>query len=224
MNGQLVPARLRLLWTCISLLMLSLSMPAVAATSSSPVPGNYCPGTDVLLVAAEELSASLYQVMRSRAALINKDLVTAANELASSGTTLHLAASRGAAARTILVIDAIIQARTGEDYVHLLTWFPLLQKSMDTMPEDATVLAAKELIDRTKDIMLGDKDGDPMVSLRAARHMLSCDGLDLPLHEAMRARDDLVKELNPDTKSSAYDALRDALRSALVYTLTSNEK
>ena len=225
MKIQTVHFRQHLFRACIPIFSLLFSMSAVAApTSTSPQPGNYCPGSDVLLVSAEELSATLEQVMQSRAALIDKDPETAVGELASSEATLRLAASRGAAARTILVIDAMLKARTGEDYVQLLTWFPLLQKSMSTLPDDATVKSANNLINQSKDIMMGDKDGDPMVPLRSARHMLACDGLDIPLHEAMRARSDLMKELNQNTKSSAYDPLRDALRSALVYTLTNGGK
>lgn len=215
-----------LLWACIPLLALSFSMSAAAATtaSSSPKPGNYCPGTDIRLVVAEELSTSLELSMRSRAALINKDQVTAISELISARTALHLAASRGAAARTMLLIDAIIQSWSGEDYAQLLAWFPLLQTSLLTLPNDATVSAAEESIGRAEDIMQGDKDGDAMQSLKEARHMLACDGLDIPLQEAMQAQDELMKQLNQNTKNIAYDNLRDALRNALAYTLKNSEK
>ena len=226
MNRQGVLTSKRLLWACIPLLALSFSMSAAAATTagSSPKPGNYCPGTDIRLVVAEELSASLEFSMRSRAALINKDQVTAISELNSARTSLHLAASRGAAARTMLLIDAIIQAGSGEDYAQLLTWFPLLQTSLLTLPNDATVSAAEESISRAEDIMQGDKDGDAMQSLKEARHMLACDGLDIPLQEAMQAQDELMKQLNQNTKNIAYDTLRDALRNALAYTLKNSEK
>jgi len=201
-------------------------MSAAAATTagSSPKPGNYCPGRDIRLVVAEELSTSLELSMRSRAALINKDQVTAISELISARTTLHLAASRGAAARTMLLIDAIIQSWSGEDYAQLLAWFPLLQTSLLTLPNDATVSAAEESIGRAEDIMQGDKDGDAMQSLKEARHMLACDGLDIPLQEAMQAQDELMKQLNQNTKNIAYDNLRDALRNALAYTLSNSEK
>jgi hypothetical protein len=226
MTRQGVLTSKRLLWACIPLLALSFSMSTAAATTagSSPKPGNYCPGTDIRLVVAEELSTSLELSMRSRAALINKDQVTAISELISARTTLHLAASRGAAARTMLLIDAIIQSWSGEDYAQLLAWFPLLQTSLLTLPNDTTVSAAEESIGRAEDIMQGDKDGDAMQSLKEARHMLACDGLDIPLQEAMQAQDELMKQLNQNTKNIAYDNLRDALRNALAYTLSNSEK
>ena len=228
MNRQAVHTSKRLLWRCIPFLALSLSMPTVAATTAatSSKPGSYCPAPDILLVAAEELSASLDLTMRSRAALINKNQATAISGLTSAGTTLHLAASRGAAARTILLIDAIMQAKVGEDYAQVLAWFPLLQRSLQTIPDDAAVSAAGDLIGSAEDIMQGDIDGDPMKPLREARHMLACDGLDIPLQEAMQAQDKLMKQLgqHKPVKNSAYDTLLDSLRSALGYTVENSDK
>lgn len=226
MNQHRVHTGKGLLCACISVLALSFSMPAVATTAaSSPEAGSYCPGRDIRLVVAEDLSASLDMAMRSRSALVKSDQATAIADLTAAGTTLHLAASRGAAARTILLIDAIIQARAGVDYARMLEWFPLLQTSLLTLPDDARLSAADDLIGRAKDIMLGEvKDSDPMEPLKKARHMLACDGLDIPLQEAMQAQDKLMKVLGPNTKNSAYDTLIDALRSALVYTLENSEK
>lgn len=223
MNRQSAHTGKRLAWACIPFLALSFSLPAAAA-ATSPKPGNYCPGTDILLVVAEELSTSLNLSMRSRVALTNKDLAGAISKLAAAGTALDLAASRGAAARTIMLIDAIIQARAGEDNVQLLAWFPLLQKSLLTLPNDATTSAAGDLIGRAEDIMQGDKDSDPLAPLREARHMLACDSLDIPLQEAMQAQDNLLKQLDQNTKNNAYDTLRDALRRALAYTLGNSRK
>jgi hypothetical protein len=201
-------------------LALSFSMPAVPA-NTSPEPGSYCLKTDVLLVVAEELSVSLDLTMRSRAALKNKEPATAIRELNFAGTALHLAASRGASARTVLLIDAIIQARTGDDYAQMLAWFPLLQASLLTLPDDATESAAEDFIVGAKEVMQGDKTGDPVTLLNQARHMLACDGLDIPIQEAMRALDALPAQLAQGNqgKSNAYDALLDALRNALMYTL-----
>jgi hypothetical protein len=226
MNQHHVHTSKGLLWACISVLALSFSMPAVATTASTaPEAGSYCPGRDILLVVAEDLSASLDMAMRSRAALVKGDQATAIADLTSAGTALHLAASRGAAARTILLIDAIIQARAGVDYARMLEWFPVLQTSLLTLPDDARLSAADDLIGRAKDIMLGDaKESDPMEPLKKARHMLACDGLDIPLQEAMRAQDNLMKVLDRNTKNSAYDTLIHSLRSALVYTLENSEK
>jgi len=212
-----------LLWACIPFLLLSFSMPAAATTTTgtAPEPGSYCPNTEVLLIIAEELSASLDAAMRSRAALINNDRVTAIRELTLSRTALHLAASRGAAARTILLIDAIIQAKSGEDYARMLAWFPVLRASLLTLSDDATETATDDLVGRAEEIMQGGKEGDPMAPLVQARHMMACDGLDIPLQAAMRAQDDLMKALGQDSpdKSSSYDQLLDALRNALLYTL-----
>jgi hypothetical protein len=225
MNRHHVHTGKGLLWVCISVLALSFSMPVASSTTTSPNAGSYCPGRDILLIVAEELSASLDMAMRSRAALMNSDQVTAISDLTSAGTTLHLAASRGAAARTILLIDAIIQAKAGEDYARMLEWFPLLQTSLLTLPHDATLSAVDDLIGRAKDIMQGDvKDSDPMGPLKQARHMLACDGLDIPLQEAMWAQDNLMKVLGRNTKDSAYDILIDSLRQALVYALKNSER
>jgi hypothetical protein len=223
MNRQFANAGKRLLWASIPFLALSFSMTAAAATpaDTSPEPGSYCPNTDVLLVVAEELSASLDLTMRSRAALKNKEPATAIRELNLASTALHLAASRGAAARTILVIDAIIQARSGDDYAQMLAWFPLLHASLLTLPDDATESAAEDLIVGAEGIMQGDKAGDPVTLLNQARHMLACDGLDIPIQDAMSAMDALLTQLgqgNPG-KNNAYDVILDALRSALLYTL-----
>ena len=74
MNQHQVHTSKGLLWACISVLALSFSMPAVATTAStSPEAGSYCPGRDILLVVAEDLSASLDMAMRSRAALVKGD-------------------------------------------------------------------------------------------------------------------------------------------------------
>ncbi|SFI39016.1 hypothetical protein SAMN05428978_100818 [Nitrosomonas sp. Nm34] len=207
-------------------MVLLFSMPSSAATTAaiSPEPGNYCPSRNILLISAEELSASLGLVMSSRAALVDKDQKTAISKLASAGTILRLAASRGVAARTILLIDAIIQSRTGGDYAQMLAWFPLLQTYLLTLPNETTVSTADDLIGRAEDIMQGEEGGDPLVLLKKARHMLACDGLDIPLQEAIQAQDNLMKQLDQNTKSGAYDTLLDSLRRALAYTVGNSEK
>ncbi len=227
MNRQSVRNRKCLLWACLPFLLLSINTPATAATDAgaSPKPGSYCPGTDVLLIVAEDISASLDLAMRSRAALINNDSSMAISELNSAGTTLRLAASRGAAARTILLIDAIIQAKAGENYAQMLTWFPLMHTSLLTLSDDATESAADGMIGRAKAIMQGDKEGDPMEFLKQARHMLACDGLDIPLQAAIAAQGALMKQLsqgNP-VKNNVYDGFLDALRNTLLYTLGNPE-
>ncbi|VAW78109.1 hypothetical protein MNBD_GAMMA15-472 [hydrothermal vent metagenome] len=213
----------RLLRACLAFLVLSLSFPAVAEIT--PKPGSYCPGKDILLVVAEELSASLNLSMHSRTALINKDQITAINTLDSAGTTLRLAASRGAAARTTLLIDSIIEAGPGESYAQMLSWFPLLHTSLLTLPDDATASAAENLIGRAEDSMQTENGKNPVKLLREARHLLTCDGLDIPLQAAIQAQIKLMKQLVPRTpaKNSDYDALFDSLRNALTYTLNNSQ-
>lgn len=207
-------------WIGLTVLAASFSLPAAAA----PKPGHYCPGTDVELVVAEEISTSLDLVMQSRTAMINNDLTASISELTASGTALHLAASRGAAARTTLLIDAVIQSKTGDDYPKMLAWFPLLHASLLTLPDDPTVRATGDLIGHAEDILQGDEDGDPVESLKKARDMLSCDGLDIPLADAIQAENTLSKNLSRKTTIDDYDTLVDSLRRALVYTLGNGEK
>lgn len=218
MNEQTRPSNKGFYLSCIPFLTLLLSMP-VSAAEVTAKPGSYCPGTDILLVVAEELSSSLDFAMRSRAAQVDGDFTQAANTLNSAGTTLHLAASRGAAARTILLIDAIIEAKAGENYAQTLTWFPLLRTSLLTLPDQATVRSANDYIASAQDIMQGDKSGDPIDALKKARHTLACDGLDIPLQAAMQAQEGLAKVLDKVTKATAYDTLIESLRNALSYTL-----
>jgi hypothetical protein len=223
MDYKITPNDKSSLLLCISFLILLLSMP-VSAAEDVVKPGSYCPDTNILLIVAEELSVSLDFSMRSRQALIENKLVLAADKLHAAGTTLHLAASRGAAARTILLIDAIIGAMNGEDYTQTLTLFPLLQASLLTLQDQATVRSANDNIANAQDIMQGEKKGDPIDALKKARHTLACDGLDIPLQAAMQAQEDLVKVLGQDTKATAYDKLIGALRNALTYTLENSKQ
>lgn len=224
MNRQSVVKTKRLLWLAIPLLTLSFNIAAATEPEATPNPGNYCPDPDILLITAEELSTSLNLSMRSRAALMYKDQVQAASELFAARTVLQLAASRGAAARTNQLIDAMIQSWSSENYAQMLSWYPVLQASLLTLPEDATVRAAEESIGRAEEIMQGFKDGDAMQSLKDAKHMLACDGLDVPLQEAMQAQEKLMRQINQNAKDISYTTLRDTLRNALLYTLSNSEK
>ena len=224
MNQSAVRTVCRKLGTCMTLL-LSLHLPtaaAVEAAAEQPKPGSYCPGVDVMLITAEEISAGLDLAMRSRASLIGGDRIMAMSELSSVGTVLRLAASRGGAARTMLLVDAIVQSRAGEDYAQMLTWFPLLHRSLMTLPRDASVAAADDLIGRAKQIMQGDIEGNAFQSLNEARHMLACDGLAIPLQAALQAQHDLMQQFDGITKKSAYDLLIDALQKALKFVLGRN--
>ncbi len=211
----------QLLWICIPLFTLSFSM---SATAGAPLPGAYCLSQNTRLAIAGELAGSLDLTMRSRTAQINKDSTAAISELASSRAILFLAASHAAAARTILIIDAIIQAKSAEGYARMLTtWFPLLHASLQTLPNNATVKAAADLIDRAEDYMQGDSEGNPMDLLAQARHMLACDSLDIPMQQALQAQSSLIKQFNKNTKSKAYDDLLNALHETLHYALGNND-
>jgi len=224
MKRQSIIARKRLLCACAPLLALSFSMPVAATASPKPEPGNYCPDTVATLHAvANDLSAGLDLTMRSRSAQINGNPATAVTDLNSVGSTLSLAASHGTAARTSLLIDAIIKAKAAADYARLLTWFPLLHASLQPLGDNAAARAADDLISRAEEIMQGDQEGDPLQLLNEARHMLACDGLDIPLQEAIQARDKLISTFSEHTKANAYDPLLKALHGALAYTLKSNE-
>lgn len=227
MRRQTLVTKKHLLRLFIALLILSWNVTAATTSAKTPAampkPGNYCPAPEILLVTAEELSTSLDLVMRSRAALSYKDRAKAASELFAAKTALQLAAGRGAAARTNKLIDAMIQSWSSEDFKQLLTWFPVLKASLLTLPEGAGVSVAEESIGRAEDIMQGFEDGDAMKSLEAAKHMLACDGLEIPLKEAMQAQDKLMQQLKQNANDISYTPLRDALRNALLYALNNSQ-
>ena len=57
MDKGAINTSIKVFWACIFILALMFSMPAVSATTNvSPTPGTYCPGKNVLLIKAEELS------------------------------------------------------------------------------------------------------------------------------------------------------------------------
>lgn len=221
MNRHTMANGKKILWLCIPLFILSFSMPASADSAKQ---GAYCPSRDIRLTIAERLLVSLDLTMKSRAAQINKDSTAAISDLASAGATLYMAAGHGSAARTMLLIDAIIQAKAGEDYAQMLaTWFPLLHASLRMLPDDANVKAAGDLIYRAEDLMQGDREGDPLELLSQARHMLACDSLDIPLQKAIQAQSSLIKQFKPSTKSNAYDTLLNALHNTLNYSLGASD-
>ncbi|MCB1830880.1 MAG: hypothetical protein KDI35_12455, partial [Gammaproteobacteria bacterium] len=97
-----------------------------------------------------------------------------------------------------------------------------LHRSLMTLPRDASVAAADDLIGRAKQIMQGDIEGNAFQSLNEARHMLACDGLAIPLQAALQAQHDLMQQFDGITKKSAYDSLIDALQKALKFVLGRN--
>ena len=204
----------------MAILFLFLSAPVSANTASDTPVGTYCPGPDILLISAEELSTGLNLILRSQNAFNNKDLETAKSELNSAGTALHLAASRGSSARTNLILDTIIQAKQSEDYSQMLHWFPLLEKSINTMKIDPTVNKAKAIIAQTRSLLEGAKKGDPVNQLMLTRHILACDKLDIPLQQAIQSQNLLLKQLYNKNPKPDYKSLLKAVNKALSFTLS----
>lgn len=207
----------------LAILLLSYSMPSFAVTPSLAdiQPGVYCPGNNIKLIIAEELTASLDLAMRSRAAMFDKDQATALNALAALGTTLNLAASRGAGARTAELIDAIIRSSSGENYKQMLDWLPLLYTSLQPLQNEAAGQTAKQLIEQAEQVMAGEKEGKPLQLLKQSQHMLSCDRLSIPIEQALADQFILVSKMRRGqvSKITDYDALLDSLRNALQYAL-----
>lgn len=209
----------RHIWFHISVLVLLISPQVSAETYTTIKPGVYCADTSALVPIAEELGVSLVQTMRSQTSIILKDRATAIQQLAVVGTSLQLAASRGAAARTALLIDAIIQTEINEGHTKALRWFPLLQTSLLTLPDDATTNAAGDLFGQAQSIMQNDEKGDATELLKQARHMLACDDLNIPLQQAIDAQTLLIEKLIKGENKVTFDDLLEALHNSLSYTI-----
>jgi hypothetical protein len=126
----------------------------------------------------------------------------------------------------MLLIDAVTEGKPAMDYTRMLTWFPLLYTSLQTLPNDENSRSADTLIARAEDIIQRQGEEDPLRYLSEARHMLACDELDIPLQAAIKAQSSLLMRLGQrrPLKPSAYDSLLDSLRNALSYCLQQNEK
>ena len=61
-------------------------------------------------------------------------------------------------------------------------------------------------------------------ALKEARHMLTCDDLDISLQQATVEQGKLMKQLGQNERYSRYDSLLDSLHSALCYTLENSGK
>lgn len=207
---------------CSLLLLPSLATAAAAAKPEAGNPGNYCPAAKIQRIMAEELTASLDLILESQALSGDKNRLRKISTLQSAGTTLQLAASRGAAARITVLMDAILQAKPSEDYQQMLSWFPLLKTAMQALPgDDDAVNRANEAIAHAEAIMDGSETGSPLRRLRQARHFLACDDLDIPLQKAMTAQGTLLGQLQQrgPVASTAYADLLDSLRTTLMYVL-----
>lgn len=205
-------------------ILLSILSPLQAsnAAPSAPTPGKYCPAPSILLISAEDLSSSLDLAMRSRAALERKDRVETLNTLTAVGGILQQAASRGAGARTALLIDSIIFARSNEGNEHLLTWFPMLHTALLALPDDATPRAADDAVSRAEEILQGERKGDILDELKKARHLLRCDGLNLPLQAAIVEQSRLFFKFQNHSKpltTKDYEKILESLRSAINFIL-----
>ncbi len=203
-------------------LMLCISTTTMAKSSSTQVtPGNYCPSTNILLIIAEDLSSSLEFVMQSRAAQTRGDLHTMQSALDAAGVTLQQARSRGAGARTALLISSTILSRVNENNAQLLAWFPLLHSALLTLPYDDARNAADDAIGRAEEILQDGQNGKPLDQLKKARHFLTCDGLDLPLQAAGKEQTrllSLIRQHKP-VVTKDYDKIVDSLRTAIAYVL-----
>ena len=212
------------LYLCSLLILLISSSPLqmLKADSSQPSPGNYCGAPDLLLITAEDLTSSLELIMRSRAAQARSDLTEMASTLNAAGTTLQQAASRGAGARTSLLIHSIILARINDNNDQLLTWFPLLHSAILTLPNDRIQGAADDAVSLAEEILQGDRKGDALEQLKKARHYLSCDKLNLPLQAALDEHSQLVFKIHQKHKpvvAKDYDKIISSLRNAMTFIL-----
>lgn len=215
------------LWGLLILLMSSSPLQMVKADSTQPVPGNYCPNANILLITAEDLSSSLELIMRSRAAQAIGGLTEMASTLNAAGTTLQQTASRGAGARTALLIHSIILARVNDKNDQLLAWFPLLHSAIGTLPDDKTKSAADDAVWRAEEILKRDRTGNPLEQLRKAHHFLTCDGLNLPLQAALDEHKRLIIKIHQKLKPMVqkdYDKIIDSLRNAMTYILEHSKK
>jgi len=212
------------LYLCSLLILLISSSPLqmVKADTSQPSPGDYCPAADILLITAEDLSSSLELIMRSRAAQARGDLSEMLNTLNAAGPMLQQATSRGAGARTALLIDSVILARPNESNQQLLTWFPLLRSALLALPDDYAQDTAEEAVGHAEEILQGDRKGDALEQLKKARHFLTCDGLNLPLQAALMEQSRLFFKIQHRSKqvtTKDYDKILESLRNSINFIL-----
>jgi hypothetical protein len=186
--------------------MLSVGMGA-AASDVPPAAGrgSYCPDAGIARVMLEELSVTLDQVMKAGAAVATDDLRTAELALSRAGTALALSTSRGSAARTALLLDAVIASKASEDYLHMLGWFPAVHTALLGLPEDHRVRQAETEVSIAEEILRGDRRGKPLDHLRTARDWLSCDKLVIPLRQADTALVNLQQTLSRGKRPAPED-------------------
>ncbi len=203
-------------------LMVCVSTLSVAKTDATqPSPGHNCPETNILLIMAEDLSTSLTFVMQSRAAQARDNRAAMLSQLNAAGVVLKQATSRGAGARTALLINSTILSRTNESNEQLLTWFPLLHSALLTLPDNEITNSADEAIGRAEGILRDGERGNALDELKKASHFLVCDDLSFPLEAAIKEQTQLLSRIlqRKPVVTKDYDKLIDSLRTALSYIL-----
>jgi hypothetical protein len=188
----------------------------------SPAAGAYCPGLDTLYLTLEELTVALRAVTQAQeAALVLGDAASADILLGRAGTALALASGRGSGARTATLIDAVIAAKTDANSRGMLPWFPNLKRSLAGLADDPTKQAAQAKVSEAEAIVQGQAQGDEVLPLRAARQLLVCDPLDIPLQQATTGLTRLHRTVVQGQKPTPADfsAITDLLNSASSYGL-----
>jgi len=210
----------------VTLMMCVSTLSVAKPDTAEPSPGEYCPGTNILLIAAEDISTSMTFVVQSRAAQTNSNQAEMLSQLNAAGVVLKQATSRGAGARTALLINSTILSRVNENNDQLLTWFPLLKSALLTLPpDDKAANAAAEAVGQAEDVLQDGQRGNAVDYLNKARHFLTCDGLDLPLQAATKEQERLLSraQQHKPVVSKDYDKLIDSLREALTYILNRSQ-
>lgn len=204
-------------WLGLILSLTCLMASARADDASPPASGTYCPAPQILYVIVEELSVSLDQLMAAQGALRSNDAAAAELALGRAASALALASARGGGARTARLFDAVAAAKAGEDYAHMLGWFPALRAALLSLPDSPVVRYAGTELGVAESILQGDRDGDALEHLHAARDYLSCSALDIPLKQADAALVTLYRKLAQGGKLDAdgFNAVATPLRSAL---------
>jgi len=204
------------------ILIMCFSAVSVAKPSTAqPAPGEYCPGTNILRIVAEDLSTSLIFIMQSRAAQARNNQTEMMSQLSAAGVVLSQATSRGAGARTALLINSIMLSRVNESNDQLLTWFPMLHSALLTLPESEAESAAEDAVGQAEEILQDGLRGNAIDSLKKARHFLTCDDLNLPLQAAIKEQTRLLSRIqqHKPVVTKDYDKLINSLREALTYVL-----
>lgn len=208
---------LLLILSCTLFSVITRAAPDPASADNGTAPGNYCADAGVNAVMLEELSLGFAMVAKADKAIAEDKLPVAELAITSASTALALGSSRGAAARTTKLIDALIDTKVSEDYKQMLGWYPLLHDAIFHLPANAFTSAADAAISNSEQILRGQRDGNALDELRTAQHWLTCDRLDAPLQEARQALGRLNVALynreipKPSMFEEVYTPLRQAI-------------